>query len=301
MKPKTTSRKRPSLLVIFLCVLAGFAFLWGVTALLARITHYGDTATVSRQESSSSSAAASASSSSGLIAGLPLNGYDAAAFSEDGGFVRYTGADASVKTGVDVSSFQLKIDWPAVKAAGVDFAMIRVGYRGYTEGTIQDDPYFAQNIRGALDAGLEVGVYFFSQAITQDEAKEEAQYVLDKIAGYAVTCPVIFDWENVETAARSDGMGSVLLTACAKAFCDTVAQAGYTPGVYFNQQYGYQEYDLPSLTAYDFWLAEYAVPPTFVYEFQLWQYTNTGTVAGIEGNVDLNLMFTKKSGVASEQ
>jgi lysozyme len=293
MKPKTkTKKRRVSLLAVFVCVILGFAFLWGVAALLEKITHYGNTATVSASRTSQS--AASSSASTGLIPGLPLSSYDATAFTTENGFVRYTGADASAQLGVDVSAYQKDIDWKKVAAAGVQFAMIKVGYRGYTEGSIQADEYFDKNMQGALDAGLKVGVYFFSQAISIAEAKEEADYVLEKIKSYTVTCPVVFDWENIEDQARSDGVDSILLTACAKAFCEKIEQAGYKPGVYFNQQYGYQEFNLPSLTAYDFWLAEYAVPPTFVYDFQLWQYTNEGSVDGIDGNVDVNLMFTKK-------
>jgi len=295
MKPKLDKKRMPVLILIFFCVLAVFAVLWGAAAVFEKLTHYSDNAVV--HSSSSSSAASSASASAGLIPGLPLSTYEADSFYQENGFTRYRGLET--QTGVDVSSYQQDIDWKAVAAAGVDFAMIRVGYRGYTEGAIQEDANFEKNIQGALDAGLDVGVYFFSQAITAEEAKEEAQFVLDKISGYSVSYPVVFDWEDVEADARSDGMDSVLLTQCAQAFCQTAEAAGYKTGIYFNQQFGYQEYDLLTLKDYTFWLAEYNTAPTFVYAFQMWQYSNSGTVDGIEGSVDLNLSFLNAASSAS--
>ena len=163
MKPKIDKKRLPKLILIFFCVLAAFAVLWGAAAVFEKLTHYSDSAVVRSSSSSSSSG------SSGLIPGLPLNTYEAGSFYQENGFTRYRGLET--QTGVDVSSYQQTIDWKAVAAAGVDFAMIRVGYRGYTEGAIQEDANFKTNIRGALDAGLDVGVYFFSQAITADEAK----------------------------------------------------------------------------------------------------------------------------------
>lgn len=287
MKPKIDKKRLPKLILIFFCVLAAFAVLWGAAAVFEKLTHYSDSAVVRSSSSSSSSG------SSGLIPGLPLNTYEAGSFYQENGFTRYRGLET--QTGVDVSSYQQTIDWKAVAAAGVDFAMIRVGYRGYTEGAIQEDANFKTNIRGALDAGLDVGVYFFSQAITADEAKEEADFVLDEISGYTIAYPVVFDWEDVETEARSSGVDSALLTQCALTFCQTVESAGYRPAIYFNQQFGYQEYDLPTLKDYTFWLAEYNTAPTFLYDFQMWQYSNSGTVDGIEGSVDLNLSFLDRT------
>lgn len=198
-----------------------------------------------------------------------------------------------VKTGVDVSVYQQDIDWQAVAADGIDFAIIRLGYRGYTEGGLMMDERFEANIQGALDAGLEVGIYFFSQAITPQEAEAEAAFVLNAIEDYQVTGPIAFDWEPITSGqnARTDGLTGEMLTQCAGAFCAKVAQAGYEPAVYFNQDLGYLHYDLRELTDYTLWLAEYDQKPDFYYHFDLWQYTHTGTVAGIEGNVDLNLMF----------
>ena len=222
-----------------------------------------------------------------VLDGVPVNEYDAADFHRDAdGYLRC--ADAPL--GVDVSSFQGEIDWARVAAAGVKFAMIRVGLRGYTIGGIQPDAQFRRNIEGALAAGLDVGVYFFSQAINVWEAEEEADYVLEQLKGYELTYPVVFDWERIGTAAaRTDNVGAAAVTRCAGAFCDMIADAGYTPMVYFNLDQGYLSYQLDRLTDYGFWLAEYQDCPTFYYRCDLWQYTERGRVDGIDGAVDLDL------------
>lgn len=226
--------------------------------------------------------------------GMPRNPYHREDFSVDErGRVTYEKDGILAKTGVDVSFYQQDIDWQAVAADGIDFAIIRLGYRGYTEGGLMMDERFETNVQGALDAGLEVGVYFFSQAITPEEAEAEAAFVLHAIEDYEITGPIAFDWEPITSGqnARTDGMTGQVLTQCAKAFCAQVIQGGYEPAVYFNQDLGYLHYDLRELTGYTLWLAEYDQKPDFYYHFDLWQYTHTGTVAGIEGNVDLNLML----------
>lgn len=224
--------------------------------------------------------------------GVPVNPYDRDAFVlDDRGRLSYAVDGVSARTGVDVSVYQQDIDWQAVAADGVDFAMIRLGYRGYTEGGLMMDERFEQNIQGALDAGLEVGIYFFSQAVTPQEAQAEAAFVLNAIRDYEVTYPVAFDWEPItgDHAARTSGLSGETLTQCALAFCAEIEIAGYTPAVYFNQDLGYLHYDLGELDGQTLWLAEYGSSPDFYYAFHLWQYTHTGQVAGIQGDVDLNL------------
>lgn len=226
------------------------------------------------------------------LEGMPLNPYDRAGFSVDErDRVTYERDGKRARTGVDVSAYQMEIDWPAAAEDGIDFAILRLGYRGYTEGGLFLDKCFEQNLRGALDAGLEVGVYFFSQAITPEEAEAEAAYILNAIEGHEIAYPIAFDWEPISSGkdARTDGLDNETLTRCAAAFCEKIKAAGYTPAVYFNQSLGYLRYDLRELTGYDLWLAEYDTKPDFYYHFDLWQYTYTGRVAGIEGNVDLNL------------
>ncbi len=229
-----------------------------------------------------------------VLEGVALNQYDTTCFGvEDNGWLSYVVSGENAKMGIDVSSYQGDIDWKKVADSGVEFAMIRCGYRGYSKGVIVADKNFKQNIRGALDAGLEVGIYFFSQAVDTWEAREEAHYVLEAIEGYDVTYPVVFDWEFIagNNEARTSGVKTAEVTSCAGVFCDVVSQAGYEPMIYFNQDVGYQTYQLDQLDDYDFWLAEYNKLPSFYYHFDLWQYTHRGSVPGIEGSVDLNLDF----------
>lgn len=222
-----------------------------------------------------------------VLEGVPTNEYAVEAFRmDDGGFLHYEDAPL----GIDVSSYQGEIDWEQVAESGISFAMIRAGLRGYTKGGLMEDAMFERNIRGATAAGLDVGVYFFSQATSVAEAEEEADYLLGLIGDYRLTYPVAFDWETVgEPEARTNGVSSETVTGCARAFCDRVAAAGYEPMVYFNLDQGYLAYQLDRLDGCLFWLAEYREQPGFYYHFDLLQYTHTGRVNGIEGAVDLDL------------
>lgn len=288
--------RRPRLLPILLIALAAVILLLGVSVLISRFLSYGAEATVSAKEDLPADSAQSESADTQLQeSAADKNTYDPACFHRDGGFIRYDSDDMTSQVGIDVSAHQQSIDWPSVAAAGVDFAILRVGYRGYTEGAIQEDEYFSENLSGAIDAGLDVGVYFFSQAMDEQEAREEAQFVLDKIRGCSLSYPVFFDWETVEADARSDAMDMTSLTTVTDTFCSVIEAAGYRAGLYFNQRFGYEELHLPSLTDYVFWLAEYNDTPTFTYDFSLWQYTSSGSVDGIEGSVDLNLAFIPKA------
>lgn len=276
------------LILIVLCTLVALAMVWCVASLVLRLGSYSSSTL--RQEAPAQEEVILPAD---LEPSVEENSYDPEGFYEEGGFKRYESPDTVASVGIDVSSHQQEIDWELVAASGVEFAMLRVGYRGYTEGEIQEDAYFAQNIEGARRAGLDVGVYFFSQALNEEEALEEARFVLEKIEPYALSYPVVFDWEDIEQEARSDGMDSITLTACAKAFCEEIERAGYRAGVYFNQRFGYEEFDLQSLQEYVFWLAEYNDTPSFSYHFQLWQYCNDGRVDGIKTDVDLNLAFLR--------
>lgn len=218
------------------------------------------------------------------------NPYDLSLFREEGGFIVYDG-EPKARKGIDVSAHQGKIDWAAVAAAGVEFAMIRVGYRGYTEGSTSLDELFYENVAGARENGIDVGVYFFSQSLDREEAEEEAEIVLRAIEGLDITYPIIYDWEEIIGEARTDGMDPKVLTGCARAFCRRIEREGYRAGVYFNQAFGYQYYNLVALEEYVLWLAQYAPVPDFRYGFQIWQYSSTGRVDGINCDVDLNLSF----------
>ncbi len=228
------------------------------------------------------------------LEGIPVNTLTREDFSEENGHLTYLGSKYTTIRGVDVSEHQYDVDWDQVAASGVDFAMIRVGRRGWTEGGLFEDPWFKRNISGALRSGLQVGVYFFSQAVNVQEAMEEARFVIERIDGYDVTLPVIFDWEKVEGAenARTNAWNSATLSDCAVAFCETIRRAGYTPGIYFNRHLGYYGYDLTRMQDYVQW---FALPemgyPSFYYEVDMWQYSFTETVPGISGQADMNLIF----------
>lgn len=214
------------------------------------------------------------------------------AVEEEDGFRYMTYEFGRYTLGVDVSSHQEEIDWQQAADAGIEFAMIRVGYRGYTMGTLNADSYFVRNIEGALDAGLQVGVYFFSQAVTVEEALEEAQYTLEKIRDYPIEFPVVFDWERQEVStSRTKDTDEDTIAACAVAFCEAVKAAGYTPMFYSSPNKAY-ELELGYLSDYPFWLAHYTkdmAPSSYQYHFDIWQYTSSGTVPGISTNVDMNI------------
>ena len=224
---------------------------------------------------------------------VQTNKYEKDLFRIEDGRMHYSDSNVKAVFGIDVSYAQKDIDWRKVKKAGVEFAMLRIGFRGYGEGTIVQDNRFERNIREASEAGIDVGVYFFSQALNEKEAREEALWVIDVLKDYNITYPVVFDWEfytNIPEA-RSNNMDGETLTTCALAFSDEIAKAGYTPMIYFNMSLGYLYYDLSEITDYHFWLAELNGPPIFYYNFQMLQYSHTGKVEGIEGDVDLNLCF----------
>ena len=222
---------------------------------------------------------------------MDLNQYDTEKFVEENGFIRYQ--DGKAVAGVDVSEHQWDIEWSQVANSGVDFAMIRLGYRGYTEGGLFEDPYYKSNMDNALANGLEVGVYMFSQAISVEEAVEEAEFVIERLEGYDVTMPVVFDWERQNYAgSRTQTIPDTdLLCSMANAFCADIEAAGYEAMIYFYQNLAYNNLDLSQLLDYPFWLAQYTDYPSFYYDFDMWQYTSSGKVPGISGNVDLNLRF----------
>jgi GH25 family lysozyme M1 (1,4-beta-N-acetylmuramidase) len=196
------------------------------------------------------------------------------------------------KLGIDVSSYQNDIDWNAVKDAGIDFVFIRCGFRGYGSGAIVPDKNFDRNVQGAQAAGLNVGVYFYSQAVTVEEAVEEAETTISLIGDYTLTYPVVYDWEMVpEDVARTDNMTVDDLTDCTIAFCDRIRKAGFTPMVYQNKRLSLLKLDLPRLRNYDFWLAEYNDQATYYYDYRIWQYCSDGHVPGIDGVVDMNICY----------
>ena len=221
------------------------------------------------------------------------NPFDELDFQYEGRYLKLR--DGESLTGVDVSHWQQDIDWEQVKDSGVDFAMIRLGYRGYEKGGIGLDTYAIANLDGAIAAGLDVGVYFFSQALTPEEAEEEAYFVVQQLEPYAehITMPVVYDWEhvNVENTRTENMRDPDLLTDCSLAFLQTVEAAGYRPMVYFNRTQSWKYLNLEELKDYEFWLAAYTQRMDFPYKIKMWQYTNKGRVPGIVGECDVNIYF----------
>lgn len=193
--------------------------------------------------------------------------------------------------GIDVSEWQNVTDWKAVREAGVEFVMIRVGYRGYGNGAVCVDEAAQSHYEGAKAAGLKVGVYFFSQAVNTKEAVEEARFTLSLIENWELDMPVVFDWEYVSEEARASHLSALDLTHVTMAFCDTVEDAGYTPMVYFNVNQSTYRLLMERLTGYQFWLAMYSDRMTYPYQLDMWQYSCEGDVPGIDGDVDMNLWF----------
>ena len=237
-----------------------------------------------------------------LLENVPRNTYDFSKLhtDEQTGFKTYEDEENGVtsRIGIDVSEFQGEdIDWKQVRESGIEFVIIRLGYRAYGEtGELVLDDMFDRNMQGALDAGLDVGVYFFSQAITPGEAVEEAEFVLEHVRGYEIDGPIVYDTEEIKgDTARTDNNTRQEFTNYCKVFCDTIEQAGYDPMIYANMKWMAFTLVMEQLADYDFWYADYHDVPQCPYEYEIWQYSETGAVPGINANVDLNVWFQKSS------
>lgn len=195
--------------------------------------------------------------------------------------------------GIDVSKWQKEIDWDKVKNEGVDFAIIRCGYRGSVTGSLVEDPYFEQNIKGARAAGIKVGVYFFTQAVNEVEAVEEASMVISLVRDYELQYPVFIDTEGAGGNGRADSLNVEERTAVCEAFCTTVKNAGLEAGVYASRNWYNNKLTASTLESYAIWLAEYRSVPLYQGYYQMWQYTSKGKINGINGNVDLNVSYRK--------
>lgn len=191
--------------------------------------------------------------------------------------------------GIDVSKWQADIDWKAVAGAGIDFAIIRVGYRGSETGVLVEDPYFKANIAGATKAGVKVGVYFFTQAITEAEAVEEASMAMELVKGYRLDYPIYIDTEW--SGGRADNLSKRNRTNIVKAFCKTVQNGGYKAGVYASKYWYLDNLYADELKDYTIWVAQYNTECTYTGKYDMWQYTDKGRVPGIKGNVDLNICY----------
>ena len=222
----------------------------------------------------------------------PPNVFDPADFEyDDQGYLTCTAGE--YQRGIDVSSYQGEIDWQQVADSGVEFVIIRVGGRGYGEaGTLYEDSNAQSYYQGAREAGLKVGAYFFSQAISAEEAVEEAEYLLELTKDWVLEMPVVYDWEYIDLGARTGWVTRQTLTDCMLAFCDRITQAGHDAMIYFNPLLSRHRFYIEQITDYPFWLAMYSDWMTYPYKIDMWQYTCEGSVPGIEGDVDINLYFT---------
>jgi len=210
--------------------------------------------------------------------------------SNSGGSSSGNGGGTVWVKGVDVSKYQGNIDWNKVKASGIEFAIIRVGYRGYGTGVLVEDSTFRQNIKGATAAGLKVGLYFYSQAINETEAVEEASMVISLCQGYNISYPIYFDTEKVAgDTGRADNISRAQRTANAVAFCETIRNSGYKAGVYSYASWFYNQLNMASLSPYSIWIAQYRDQLSFDYNYDIWQYSSTGTVPGIPKPTDMNV------------
>ena len=214
----------------------------------------------------------------------------------ENGILKYEDNNYTTKFGIDISEHQNNIDWKKVKESGVEFAILRLGYRGYGKtGKIILDKTFEQNYKEAQENGIEIGVYFFSQAISSDEIKEEADFVLSNLKGKNITYPVVFDLEKIKNdEARTDNLTEEEITNMTIQFCNIIKENNYNPCIYANAKTFTTKMKLELFNDYNKWYADYQEKPIYPYDFDIWQYSETGKIDGIEGNVDLDVCFIKK-------
>lgn len=211
-------------------------------------------------------------------------------------FYSYEDENYKSKFGIDVSLYQGDIEWKKVKNAGINFAILRLGFRGYgQDGKIVLDSKFEENYNNAINEGIEIGVYFFSQATNLEEAQEEAKFVLKNIKDKEIKYPVIFDLEKIKyDVARTDNLNVNEITNITLEFCKEIEKNGYEPCIYGNAKTFSTKLKLEEFNGYKKWYADYQEIPIYPYEFNIWQYTESGNVDGINGNVDLNICFLEK-------
>lgn len=215
----------------------------------------------------------------GLVSQEPLMKYY-----ENGQKISHMGVDVSKSTGT--------VNFGQLKSAGIEFAMIRLGSRGYSTGQLSMDENFFTNMEEAQNAGLSLGVTFYSQAVSAEEAVEEAELVIANLADYNITYPVVFQMDMITNdSSRTETLSKMQLTEVAIAFCDRIAEAGYTPMIYGNKYWLLRKIDLTKLGSYDIWLSQSEDVPDYPYKFSMWQYTQNGKIPGITGEANLNISF----------
>ena len=204
------------------------------------------------------------------------------------GYYTYEKDGYASSVGMDISEWVGDVDFKQVKESGIDFVIVRIGYRGYDLGGLVPDNNFRNYLKGAFRAGLKIGAYFVSQAVSKEEAVEEADYVMEQVKGYSMEMPLYIDLEAVPEAARTDHLTVEERSAIAAAFCSRVEEMGYRGGVYANNTWFHDYLNFSKIRRYDIWLADYSESPDPTIPINMWQYTFEGTVPGAEGSVDLN-------------
>lgn len=221
--------------------------------------------------------------------------YDLDNFVNVDGRMTYEGDDYTYRLGVDVSKYQDEVKWNKVERDGYDFAIIRLGYRGYTKGEIFLDERYEYNVKAANRSGLDVGVYFFSQAISENEAIEEARFVLEHVKDEDISMPIVYDPEIVyKDNSRTKNITKEQFTKNVETFCSEIREAGYDVMVYANLLWEDKQLDMGLISYLDIWYADYVGLPQTPYDFKMWQYTDSGTVDGIKGGADINIQLIKK-------
>lgn len=229
-----------------------------------------------------------------ILENAAKNKYVAGGFRKEDEKLQYYSNNRKISSfGIDVSKYQGTIDWKQVKDAGVEFAMIRMGVRGYSSGKVVIDETYQSNMQGAIENDIPVGIYFYSQAVTKEEAVEEANYAVAAVQNITLSYPIVFDTEEImNDTARTDHISKEQLTECARFFCDTVKNYGYKPMIAATKKQFAQKLDVSMLAGYDLWLMDdFDEMSDFPYQYTMWQYDTNGSIPGINGNVDLNISF----------
>lgn len=230
---------------------------------------------------------------------LTKNTYDFTNMSESANIRKYTENGKKISyVGADISKHDGEVNFNSMKAAGVDYVMIRLGARGYATGQLTLDEYFVENIEAAIEAGLDIGIYFYSQAISQEEANQEANFVIQNLEPYRanIKYPVAFAMESISNdQARTDALSRTDKTTIANTFLGGIQVAGYVPMLYGNKEYLIKSVDMTQLQNYDVWLAQEQDIPDYPYQYTMWQYTTTGVLNGIKGDANLNICFVSYS------
>ena len=222
------------------------------------------------------------------------NYYDLDKFEYVDGLMSFKDSNYTTLTGIDVSSFNGDIDWASVKNDGIDFVMIRCGFRGGEDGILYDDPMYTTYIEEAKQAGLKVGVYFYSSAITTNELDEEVEYVLDIVKDYKLDLPIAYDMEYYNDAGRITSLSRKEKTNMALRFCKKIEAKGYDPMIYGNLSWLYNDVNFKRVSNYPLWIAAYTSSCPMEDEFKMWQYSNQATINGIDGVVDINIWIDEK-------